>query len=355
VKRVAATDFELVVRELTQTDRMVYIPTKQSVSFEEDAMIPNRWYPVLESAKLRQPPVGVKRMGRKLVLWRDAEGRPVAMPSACPHRGAALENGRVVNGQLACPWHGFRFDGGGQCRLMPCEGADARIPHTLQLPVYPLREAHGLIWLWWGEERRQYPEVPFFENLSSDRKTAQASYVLPYHYTRMMETNLDLHHTPFVHGSVIPGLGTRVDPYEARVEGDRILTRGELRKEGAASGMPFRADALLPCLVLIELTPKLRLVVASTPVDDGHTWLWFRYYQDYTALPLLRKLLSWVAVQSELRIVQPQDWRVFRTLPEGTIDDVPYHFVRADLGIALYRRRRSELLAEATHAHAQAG
>ncbi len=311
-------------------------------------MIPDRWYPILESARLARRPVGAKRLGRKWVLWRDADGRAVAMPSACPHRGAALERGRVIDGQLACPWHGFRFDAQGACRLAPCEGADARIPTALHTRVSVLREAHGLVWMWLGQERATYPELPWFEEVTQDpRETAQASYVLPYHYSRMMETNLDIHHTPFVHGSVIPGLGARVDPYEAHIEGDRILSSGELRKESKTSGMAFRIDALLPCLALVELTPKLRLVASATPVDEQHTWMWFRYYQDYARFRPIGALISWLAVQSELRIVQRQDWRLFGGLAGGTIDDVPFHFVRADQGIALYRRRRRELLDEA--------
>jgi len=309
-------------------------------------VIPDRWYPALESARLRRRPVAVRRLGQDLVLWRDVAGTPVALPDRCPHRGAALSGGRVAEGELVCPWHGFRFDADGRCTRVPCEGREARVPRALALSPLPVTEAHGLIWLWWGDAARASGPVPFFEELDPDLgATAEASYVLPYHYTRMVETNLDVHHTPFVHGSVIPGVGTRVADFEASLDGDRIRTRGELRKEGAASGMPFRDEFLMPCLNLIELTARLRLAVSATPVDEGHTWLWFRYYQDYSRLPGVGRFFAWIAVQSELRVVQPQDWRIFRGLPPGTIDDVEYRFVRADLGIALYRKLRAETLA----------
>ena len=38
-------------------------------------MIPDRWYPVLEASKLGRRPVGLQRMGRRLVLWRDGGGQ----------------------------------------------------------------------------------------------------------------------------------------------------------------------------------------------------------------------------------------------------------------------------------------
>lgn len=116
--------------------------------------------------------------------------------------------------------------------------------------------------------------------------------------------------------------------------------------------MAFRADAILPNLGMIELTDKLRLLVASTPMDDGHTWLWFRYYQDYSNLPGVRRAISWLAVQSELRIVQKQDRRIFSGFAPETIDDVDYPMVQADLGIVLYRKRRRELLDSTTRAAA---
>ena len=94
-------------------------------------MVPNRWYPVLEASQLGRKPVGVTRLGRRLVLWRDAAGSSVALPSRCPHRGAALEQGRVVDGELTCPWHGFRFAPDGACTRMPCEGTEATPPRAL--------------------------------------------------------------------------------------------------------------------------------------------------------------------------------------------------------------------------------
>jgi len=315
-------------------------------------MIPDRWYPILETAKLRRRPVGVERLGRRLVLWRDARGAAVAMPAACPHRGASLAQGRVRDGEIACPWHGFRFDARGDCTRMPCEGEDAAPPRAMRALPYPVRERYGLVWLYHREDEAEprdeaapLPEIPFFDDLvgSEVRGTSQASYVLPYHYSRMVETNLDLHHSPFVHRAVFPNR-PRVDPFEARIEGDRIRSEGTLRAERARTGFDFRVDCLLPNLGFVGLGDDLAIVIAATPVDEQRSWMWFRYYQRHTAFAPLAKAITWIAVQAELRVVQRQDWRIFRELPGGTIDDVASHFVRADQAIALYRRRRRELL-----------
>ena len=319
-------------------------------------MLRNRWYPILESASLRSrrggrasgKPTGIKRFGEELVLWRDADGKAQLLPATCPHRGASMAGGRIVDGELECPWHGFRFSGAGHCTLLPCEGPDARIPRALSLRPHPIREQHGLIWMWWGDEQANYPEVPFYHDIEAHEGFTESSYVLPYHYSRMIETNLDLHHAPFVHGNVIP-VGTRMVDFEAHVDGDRIFSSGVLVKEkiaarGEKKGMTLRADLILPNLGLVSITPNLHLLVCATPVDEEHSWLWFRYRQTYTRNALLGRVLTWIAVHSELRIVQKQDWRIFAGMTPGTIDDFPYGFVHSDKAIALYRNLRSRHL-----------
>ena len=37
-------------------------------------------------------------------------GQLYALENTCPHRGGPLAGGKLVAGELACPWHGFRFD-----------------------------------------------------------------------------------------------------------------------------------------------------------------------------------------------------------------------------------------------------
>src|SRR5689334_19872265 len=83
------------------------------------------WYVGLSSARLGRRPVPVRLFGRELVAWRDAAGRPVLAARYCPHQGASLALGKVTNGQLRCPFHGWLFDGTGTCVQIP---GSTRIP-----------------------------------------------------------------------------------------------------------------------------------------------------------------------------------------------------------------------------------
>ncbi|MFE1914657.1 DUF5914 domain-containing protein [Streptomyces anandii] len=49
--------------------------------------------------------------GTEVVLWRDADGRLVGGPGACPHLGAPLAGSPVRCGTLVCHWHGLALDG----------------------------------------------------------------------------------------------------------------------------------------------------------------------------------------------------------------------------------------------------
>ncbi|MCX6072528.1 MAG: aromatic ring-hydroxylating dioxygenase subunit alpha, partial [Chloroflexi bacterium] len=129
-------------------------------------MIPNQWYAVLESNEVpRGRPVGVTRLGERLVFWRTSAGDPVCLRDVCPHRGAALSLGRLQHNTIGCPFHGFTYDPSGRCMLIPANGRAAAVPKAFQVAAYPARDAHGFIWIWLGEAARATPEVPWFESI----------------------------------------------------------------------------------------------------------------------------------------------------------------------------------------------
>ncbi|MGQ9816266.1 MAG: Rieske 2Fe-2S domain-containing protein, partial [Candidatus Roseilinea sp.] len=76
-------------------------------------MIRNQWYVVLESAEVRDKPIGVTRMGEKMVFWRDTASKVHAAVDKCPHRGVHPSLGAVVDAHLQCPFHGVESDARG--------------------------------------------------------------------------------------------------------------------------------------------------------------------------------------------------------------------------------------------------
>jgi nitrite reductase/ring-hydroxylating ferredoxin subunit len=82
-----------------------------------------QWYPVGVAADLAvDRPHALTLWGRQLVLWHGSGGSWACFADACPHRLAPLSEGRVVDGQLVCSYHGWTFEGSGKCVRVPQVG-----------------------------------------------------------------------------------------------------------------------------------------------------------------------------------------------------------------------------------------
>lgn len=314
-------------------------------------LIPDQWWAVAPSrALLRSKPLGVTRVGRRLVLWRDADGRAQVADAACPHRGADLSLGRVTRGELECPYHGFRFRSDGACTAMPCEGLDAKIPPRMRLSTLPVVEEHGFVWAFSGDEARAattpLPWIPDAPEASDDEAVRELTWDV--RLSRVMEGMLDLHHFPFAHRRYSPAAYTRLDPYDAHVDDDGVLrTRGRLRKEGVPdSGFSLAIDVAFPGTLHLQLSKRLGGVVVCTPIDEERTWVGLRYYADAPvvgALPFVRRLLAELSVMSELAFIQPDDYRMLSSSEPREGGPEHGQLVHADKGIALWHgmRRRA--------------
>lgn len=62
------------------------------------------WFVLDASRRITSAPRKFLVHGHEFVVFRDKDG-VIAGPDACPHMGGALSDGRVVNGEVLCPWH----------------------------------------------------------------------------------------------------------------------------------------------------------------------------------------------------------------------------------------------------------
>lgn len=318
-----------------------------------DDFIPNQWYPIFEGLKLnRRKPVGVKRLGEQLVLWRDGNGAVVCMPDRCPHRAAQLSLGRIREDCLECPFHGLRFDPTGRCVLIPANGEGQPVPHGFDLPTCRTREAHGLIWYWYGDSE-PVSEIPWFpEAPEPGTRTSFVQRDYPVSYLRVMENLGDMHHVPFVHRATIPGAGTRVEVQEARLDGAIIRMKVVLRHERSGWMRPtytFTSAMRLPTLATIAFAKGVQFVASATPIDRDHTWLWARYGQDYVPGWLGGRTVARLAAKFDLELVFTiQDMRMLASQQRNDPGDISsYHLFEADRAIALYFGLRKQAIDDA--------
>jgi len=109
----------------------------------------NYWHPVTASWSLRNAPLGITRLGQNIVLWRDAQGQVHALEDRCPHRGARLSMGWNLGDQVACWYHGVEVAGDGKVVKVPAVN-DCPLQGKTCVKSYPVREAAGAIFLWFG-------------------------------------------------------------------------------------------------------------------------------------------------------------------------------------------------------------
>jgi phenylpropionate dioxygenase-like ring-hydroxylating dioxygenase large terminal subunit len=317
-------------------------------------MIPNQWYPIYETRRVRRRPVGVTRLGAQLVLWRDGNGTVRCARDVCPHRAARLSLGRIRDGCLECPYHGLRFDGAGRCVLIPANGRGAPVPRGFDLDLREIREAHGLVWLWYGERGAATPEVPWIDEGPEPGGTSvTVAREYPFPYLRVMENMTDFHHVAFVHRRSIPGAGTRVVDVEDHTDRASLSVSLTLRHERPSKRLRadyrFTTKLRLPTLATIEVLPGARFIASATPVDRNRTWLWARYRQDWVPWWLGGRPLARVLAAYDMSIVfWLQDSRMLRNQQLKDPGDIShYHLFEADRGVALYFGMRKRALLDA--------
>jgi len=129
-------------------------------------MIFNQWYVILESKELNKSnPLRIKRFSEDLALWRNESSKVCCIADKCCHRGVSLSCGKIINGKLECPFHGFIYDEKGKVQIIPANGKNKPVPETMKVKYYKTFEAYGLIWLWWGDEDKATDEPFFFKEL----------------------------------------------------------------------------------------------------------------------------------------------------------------------------------------------
>ena len=167
-------------------------------------MIKNQWYVVLDSKQLKKNKlIGVTRLSDKLVFWRDESDDVHCIFDKCCHRGASLSAGKILDNHIECPFHGFQYDSSGKVTCIPANGKDAIVPDNYKVNAYLVREAYGFIWLWYSDEQKDIPEIPFFEELKEGFPYGGFSETWAVHYSRAIENQLDVVHLPFVHKTTI--------------------------------------------------------------------------------------------------------------------------------------------------------
>jgi phenylpropionate dioxygenase-like ring-hydroxylating dioxygenase large terminal subunit len=233
-------------------------------------MIHNHWYIGCASSQLDTKPVAATILDRQVVLFRDDTAAPHALLDRCVHRGVRLSLGTIANGGLACGYHGWRFDGAGQCVHIPSLVQGQRIAKGCQVPPFPTREQDGYVWVWIGDRDpgdAPPPAIPEF----AARRWMQGVVPMKCSALRAIENNLDWCHPYFAHPKThgqyfrTKRRGFQDEQYEIRVTESGLVLFAPVTAE-AEQPIPDRAD--------VRLTFELpdRVTVDFGGPERGASW-----------------------------------------------------------------------------------
>jgi nitrite reductase/ring-hydroxylating ferredoxin subunit len=164
-------------------------------------VMPSKDLPVLNNAKkAKQSPTKVRLFGQDLIIWRDQNGVHL-MDAYCRHQGASLSQATFSqDGCVTCPFHGWRFDGTGQCVTIP---SGEQIPRTALQRTFPVKEKYGLIWAWYGAPGANpiydIPPFPGFEDTAHFSKPVYLRWSAKTTLRRALENLYDQWHLAFAH------------------------------------------------------------------------------------------------------------------------------------------------------------
>jgi phenylpropionate dioxygenase-like ring-hydroxylating dioxygenase large terminal subunit len=243
------------------------------------------WYPVVPLENLAAGPQAFELLGESIVLWLDQDGQPAAVRDRCCHRTAKLSLGKVCDGRLACPYHGWEFDRSGSCVHVPQLKPEAAIPASYRVSGYACQVRYGYAWVCLEDAIAQIPEIP--EAADHDFRIIHEFYE-PWQCAglRVMENELDLAHPTFVHTStfgsedhpVPDALEITETDYGIHVEGVLGVVNPELQQQNLkmAAAQTYRTlemDWYMPFTIRLRINYPNGLshviVNTMTPIDDG--------------------------------------------------------------------------------------
>ncbi|MFR0672861.1 Rieske 2Fe-2S domain-containing protein [Enterobacterales bacterium AW_CKDN230030176-1A_HGKHYDSX7] len=250
------------------------VPAARSVQAERFpfSASPQGWYAVAWVDHLEPSSITPARLcDRDIVIVRTASGKLAVYDAHCPHLGAHLGYGGVVEGEhVRCPFHGWEYDGRGRCSKIPFVDG----PMKVGLREWPTVVRGGMLQAWFDTQGNP----PVWTPLEADHHGwtlpvhgPDCAWNLRAHVQDIAENGVDVAHFTTVHGAQAIG-----ELNDVRFEG--ALARWTSISASELSGKPSIAVAqvVLDALGLHRVQVQIddgklafRSFLYVTPVADG--------------------------------------------------------------------------------------
>jgi len=226
------------------------------------------WQPVYRSDDLKAGrAMALRIMNEDFTLYRGRSGAPFVVGARCAHRRTRLSVGRVEGDCIRCLYHGWKYDGGGECIDQPAEPVG--FTKNVRIASYPTREYLGLIFAYLGGGRQ--PELPRFPEFESAGLLEIEMFVRACNYFNGLDKACDPLHAFFTHQD--PRMKVDVRSIAADESEFGVTIKTSRTKQSRVRLNLFG----MPNVVLLRLPPAGKSETSwrefaswSVPLDDEH-------------------------------------------------------------------------------------
>ncbi len=263
------------------------------------------WQPACLEAELEgeRSVAPVRLFGEDLVAFRDDQGRFGLIGRQCPHRGVDLCYGRLEDGGLRCPFHGWLFDVAGACLEQPAEPIDSTFHRKIKHTAYRCRAKNGIVFTYMGPgDPPPFPEYDCFT--APDSHTFAFKGHIDCNWLQALEVGIDPAHASFLHrffDDEDPEAGYGKQFRDTSIGTDTPMTtilrnfpRPDIEVEETAYGLRLTAlrrlndehmhvritNLAFPHAIVIPLSSDMVLTQWHVPIDDEQCY-WYSIFSSF--------------------------------------------------------------------------
>ncbi len=290
----------------------------------------NLWYLAFHSSFLKKGKlVGKEMLGEKIVIGRDANGKPFALRDNCPHRGVPLSAGWFEDNTIQCCYHGWKFNTEGVCTGIPAMPPDGTFdPSKIKVFQYPIAEMNGTIWIYIPDKKlpQTIPNEPppnLILNSNQNFKHVE-TVIMPADIDHSVIGLIDPAHVTFVHQSwywrSAKKLKLKEKKFEPTAKGFKMVRHAPsanskgygILKGGTSTEITFEIPGIRTEHILIGEKHQVVSITVLTPLNEKQTELTHIFYTDIALANFL-----WLPLKRLGKQFIGQDLGVFNHLNEG--------------------------------------
>jgi len=267
------------------------------------------WIAITRTTTLGQQPRRVSLMNKNYVIWRDKNLIPKIQSDVCKHRGASLSTGKVRDGCIECPYHGWKYTENS------FQTPWSNFPEYFK-NEFNTKESNGLLWV--RPVGLEGPDPPIVPHMTEPGfNTAWFETTIQQAAQLIIENGIDPCHASWVHANPF-GFGSQDEkPTNVLHSGNTIEFEYVPNKDGLSTkifGISSTKNFhkfVLPYTtwsdVIIHGGKILTTYVTLCPTNDNETKMFVGFSQNFGLPSELFILMGKAIVEQDRAILENVD------------------------------------------------